>query len=638
MSTPKRTIRSVFEHDTWVKPYFSRYRPQLLRAIGLGLITYLFAMLLMFVAGYLICRTAEEQNGILMVMLPIILVQIFGIGKPITRYLERLVSHDWVFRMTSSLRKRLYSVVEASAIKMRRTHQIGDFLGLIAEDIGHIQNLYLRTIFPLVIAWLACAAVVVALGFVSLPYAVFVLAVLGAAVLALPLASIAANRARMERQKAAKNQLYTQLADNVLGAGDWIFAGRGQEYLQRYEASQEALRADQHALNRYARINDSVAMVLFGIAALVTLLWAGSHFGGQMAGPSNWIAAFVLAVFPLIEVFMPLPMAATQAYTHIDAIERLNNLGESPIEDIQVDEDEPSSLFSQALDGAQTMNYEVDESAYDFSFETSEDEYHAHDATNTHVQLPDSSSIDINDVHFTYDDGTKPVLDGVTLHIEEGSKVAILGRSGSGKTTLAQLVRGDLAPTSGSITIGGVACASIAEDIYRKVGVVSQQAYLFNRTLRDNLTLGNKDIPDEDIWNALEAVELFDMVQQLPKKLDTVVDESGSRFSGGERHRIALARVLLAKVDVVILDEPTVGLDPETEAGLLKTLFEVLEGKTLLMITHHLQGATHFDRIIFLENGQITMDGSPAELEKTNAHYCRLLNFDRGIETGNETI
>ena len=345
-STPPRSARTILENDTWVKPYFSRYRPQLLRALALGLITFVFATLLMFTAGYLICRTTEEQNGILMVMLPIVLVQIFGIGKPLARYLERLVSHDWVFRMTSSLRQRLYSVLETQAMHLKHTHQTGDFLGLIAEDIGHIQNLYLRTIFPTVIAWLFYAAVVVALGLVSLPFAVFVLAVLGGLALALPLASIAANRARMERQKAAKNALYTHLTDNIFGASDWVFAGRGQEYLEKTKQAQEQLRSDQAAVNRYARINDTLATVLFGIAVVVTLAWAGTHFGGQMAGPANWIAAFVLGVFPLIEVFIPLPMAATQAYTHLDSIERLNTLGDMPLEDTEDEDDEPLPVCS----------------------------------------------------------------------------------------------------------------------------------------------------------------------------------------------------------------------------------------------------------------------------------------------------
>ena len=121
------------------------------------------------------------------------------------------------------------------------------------------------------------------------------------------------------------------------------------------------------------------------------------------------------------------------------------------------------------------------------------------------------------------------------------------------------------------------------------------------------------------------------MVAQLPEGLDTLVDEAGMRFSGGERHRVALARVLLQDVPIIILDEPTVGLDPATERALLETFFETTRDKTLVMITHHLQGTSMMDRVVFIEDGKLELSGSPADLEQTSARYQRLLAFDRGI-------
>lgn len=625
-----KPLRELFDSDAWVRPYFKRYRPQLIRALVLGLAMFLCAALLMFSAGYLITRTTEEQNGILVVMLPIVLVQIFGIGKPIARYLERLVSHDWVFRMTSSLRQRLYQVVEKRAMHLKRTHQTGDFLGLLAEDIGHIQNLYLRTLFPLVIAWLVYAAMVVALGFVSLPFALFVLFALGIAAFVLPLVSISINRTRIERQKTTRNHLYTQLADNVLGASDWIFAGRGNEYLSSIEHMQAEARRDQAALNRYSRINDLVAMALFGVVAAVTLVWAGNHFGmeGNVGGPANWIAAFTLGFFPLIEVFMPLPMEATQAYTHLDAVERLNGLGDAP--DIPEDDGSNSTKISGimgmlGLEGGLVEGFDDTALPGNGPNDTA-----ARTAQNAPLAM-DSSAIEIENISFSYNDSSRAVLQNIDLSIPPGSKVAILGRSGSGKTTLAQLVRGDLTPTTGTVKIDGTSAHELGDAICRYVGVVQQQAYLFNRTLRENLAIGNPQATDADIWAVLAAVGLEQMVRNLEAGLDTLVDEAGMRFSGGERHRIALARVLLADVPIVVLDEPTVGLDPATESALLETLFDALAGKTLLMITHHLQGASHFDRIVFIEDGHIEIDDTPAQLEAENERYRSLLAFDRGI-------
>ena len=207
----------------------------------------------------------------------------------------------------------------------------------------------------------------------------------------------------------------------------------------------------------------------------------------------------------------------------------------------------------------------------------------------------------------------------------------MLGPSGSGKSTFAALLRGELAPTSGTVELGGVPTTQFGDAMARSIGIVQQDPYLFNRTLRDNLLLARPDASDDDIWRVLEQVQLADLVRSLPRGLATMMDEAGMRFSGGERHRIALARVLLADTPIVLLDEPTVGLDSETEQGILDTLFSTMQDKTLILITHHLQGIEAFDRVVFLEDGRIEIDGSPTELAATNERYRQLLAFD-GID------
>ena len=626
---PKRSLRNALERDSWVKPYFKTYRRELLSALGLGLVMYAFATLLMFTSGYLISRTAEPGTSLFFVLVPVGFVQIFGVGKPILRYLERLVSHDWVFRMTSSLRLRLYTVMEKHAMQKAGNRQIGELLGFVAEDIGHIQNLYLRCIFPTVIAWALYVLVIVALGLFSLPFALFMLLALAVEVLLLPLVSVLANRTRMERMKASKNRLYTQLTDNVLGASDWVFAGRGDEYRARLAEDAKALRADEAAINRYARINDIVAVVVFALVVVVTLYWAGGQFGiagsgDVQGGAANFIAAFVLGFFPLIDAFAPLPMAATQTITHTDSIYRLNSLPENDKSWAEIEEalaaDDPYTGLADIVSGKRTSAREE----HDLSLFQKHTE---------HPSVANMAGLDlkVDNVSFSYPDSPRLVLDGISLHVPSGQKIAILGRSGSGKSTLAGLLRGDLEPSCGTVRIGGVDTSQIVEDMPRYVGVVAQQAYLFNRTLRENLTLGAPDADDEEVWQALEDVELAEMARALPQGLDTMVDEAGMRFSGGERHRIALARVLLSQVPIVVLDEPTVGLDPATERALMGTLMRTLEGKTLVMITHHLLGIEAFDRVVFIEDGKLELDGSPAQLMQESEHFRQLLAFDRAL-------
>ncbi len=572
--------------DRWVRPFFKQYRKALALALFLGVATFGFASGLMFTSGYLIASAAEMPGSILMIHLPTVFVRVFGIGKPVLQYLERLTSHDWVLRMTSGLRSKLYASIEGDAMAFKRTRRTGDVLGLLAEDIGHLQNLYLRTVFPTAVAWLLAVCIVAALGFFSPWFALAMLLALFVTVALVPLVSVLVASARVARRKTMKNELYRELTDNVLGAADWVFARRGDEYLDRYRASERALHAIDAGLGRFARRRDLLTTVLFGGIAVMALAWAAGQFGGVHGGTANWVAAIVLGYFPLIDAFAPLSTAAVEATAYRDSIERLNELpAEKP-------------------------------------------------AVRAAAVLPPKGAplpIVVERVRFSYPGQARPVLDGASLVVKPGERVAVLGRSGSGKSTLASLVRGDLRPDAGRVTLGGVPTCEFGDDMARYVGVIQQQTYLFNRTLSENLRIGREDAGEDEVLDVLEKVGLGPLVERLPEGLDTLVDEAGMRFSGGERHRIALARVLLQDVPVIVLDEPTVGLDPATERALLETFFETTKGKTLVMITHHLQGVAGMDRVVFLEAGRVELEGSPAELARTSERYRRLLAFDRGF-------
>ena len=577
----EESLAGALRRDAWVKPFFFRYRKALALALLLGVLTFGFASALMVTSGYLVSASAVAET-ILFLHLPLIFVRIFGVGKPILQYLERLTSHDWVLRMTSGLRLKLYGALERDAVFFRATHRTGDVLGLLAEDIGHIQNLYLRTVFPMVVAWLLYVVLIACLGWFSLWLALAMLLVLGVAVFLVPFVSVLANAARQARHKQMKNELYAELADNVLGVSDWVFAGRGDEYLTRHKERERRMRAVQERMERFGRRRDLVLQALFGLCAVLLLVWAGGRFGPEGGDAANWIAAFVLGFFPLIDAFAPLSSAAVEAGAYRDSIARLNDLPE------------PREDAAPAREPRAPFDVRVEHAAY------------------------------------RYPGAERDVLSDVSLTVPQGQRVAVLGRSGAGKSTLASLVRGDVRPSAGSVTLGGAPTAELGDEAARWIGVIQQRTYLFNMTLADNLRLGREDATDEEMWDALDKVGLRPLVERLDRGLDTMVDEAGLRFSGGERHRIALARVLLQDVPVVVLDEPTVGLDPLTERALLDTLFEALAGKTVIMITHHLAGVGALDRVVFVEDGRIALDGSPDELARTSARYRRLLAFDRG--------
>ena len=573
----------VLKTDEWVKPFFKQYKKSLILALTLGFITFFCAGALMFNSGYLISRAASLPENILMIYIPIVLTRAFGIGRPVFRYVERLVSHNWVLKMTSNLRVKLYDSLEQDAIFFKQNHRTGDILGLLSEDINHIQNLYLRTIFPTIIAWLLYIFVIIGIGYFSFFFALAMLLLLGVVVFLLPLWSVIINGARQEQQKQMKNELYSDLTDNVLGVSDWIFSQRGQDYVNHHEKSEEALREVNCKLQSFQRKRNFILQLMFGVITIALLVWTSRQFPGNHGGAANWIAAFVLSVFPLIDAFAPLPAAAQETNSYKDSIKNLNDLP--------------------------TIQKR-------------------HEAT---PKISGALTLKIDNVHYHYPEGKKSVLSGIDLTLRPGEKIAILGRSGSGKSTLANLIRGDLRATEGAITLNGEETYKFGDDISNYLGVIHQTPYLFHTTIANNLRIGNEAATDEALWQVLARVELKELVENLPEGLLTMVDEAGLRFSGGERQRLALARILLQEVPIILLDEPTVGLDPVTERALINTFFNELQDKTIIWITHHLQGIEAMDQVIFIEDGHLTMQGSPSELEQSNAHYRKLKQIDQGI-------
>lgn len=569
------------KHDQWVKPFLNQYKKVFYLALFLGFLTFFSAGALMFTSGYLISRSASLPENILMIYIPIVLTRAFGIGRPVFRYVERLTSHNWVLKMTSDLRLKLYNVLEKDAIFFKRTYRMGDILGLLAEDINHIQNLYLRTVFPTIIAWILYFFLVIGLGFYSLWFALVMALLLFGLVFVFPLVSVIVNGARQEKEKQVKNALYTDLTDNVMGVSDWIFSQRSQEYVSAYVRNEAQLYDVQNQLRIFNRRRNFALQLYVGLMAISLILWTSQRFIGNHGGAANWIAAFVLSLFPLVDAFAVLPDAAQETNVYKDSLDRLNALStvETPVTDQQI-----------------TAPYDIQ----------------------------------VEEVTFHFPNEHKQVLQQLSLIIPQGQKVAILGRSGSGKSTLASLLRGDLSPVKGQVTLAGVPTDQLGDQMTEYIGVIQQAPYLFHTTILNNLRIGNEEATLEEVWQVLERVGLKGLVDQLPDGLQTMVDEAGLRFSGGERHRMALARILLKNTPIVLLDEPTVGLDPITEQALIDTFFGELHDKTIIWITHHLQGIEQMQRVIFIEDGQVELSGTPTELAETNLRYQKLKAIDEG--------
>ena len=248
--------------------------------------------------------------------------------------------------------------------------------------------------------------------------------------------------------------------------------------------------------------------------------------------------------------------------------------------------------------------------------------------------LPDPvrGAVAFDTVSFSYVDDV-PVLKDVNLAVAPGERLAVVGETGSGKSTIAKLAMRFYDPDSGTVSIDEADLKDVTEE--SRVGtlaLIPQDGFLFSGTLRHNLTYAKSDATDDDVWNVLATMDIDDWVQSLPEALDTEVRERGSRFSAGERQLVALARAFLADPEIIVLDEATSNLDPETEVKVEGALRALLDGRTSIVIAHRLRSAERADRVVMVDAGEIIAEGTHDQLVEASNSYRELVEvWQRGL-------
>ncbi|WP_074532110.1 thiol reductant ABC exporter subunit CydC [Bacillus paranthracis] len=573
--------------SNWIKPYIQQNKGRMTVTIFLGLLGVSSGAMLLFISGYLISKSALRPENVMAVYVPIVATRAFSIGQAVFHYVERLVGHDVVLRILEKMRTKLYGIVEPQALFFRSRFQTGDMLGVLSEDIEHLQNLYLRTIFPSILALVVYSIFVLVIGTFDVVFALIAACMLAIIVFLLPFISLLLMKKHHVTLKQGRNRLYQQLTDAVFGLSDWQASGRKDEFIDKYVDQDAQLLKTEKRMKRWNHIRDSIIQLVVGIVVISMIIWTGNEAASEQIAPTV-IAAFVLMTLSVTNALIPLSDAIDRIPSYVESAHRLNQV-------------EGNGVLQDEKELPRDKDYVA----------------------------PKHIDIELNHVSYRYPDSNEFVLKDVSLQIKAGKKIAILGRSGTGKSTLLKLLTGALSPLQGEVLLNSEHAHTNLLSKY--ISVLNQKPHLFDTTIGNNVRIGKPEATDEEIWNALEKAQLASHVASLPDRLQTKMHEMGKRFSGGERQRVAFARTLMQEAPIIVLDEPTIGLDPKTELSLIETMFSATEEKTVIWITHHLVGMEHVDEVIFLDRGQIVMQGSHEQLLKENEKYRMLYELDKGI-------
>lgn len=286
------------------------------------------------------------------------------------------------------------------------------------------------------------------------------------------------------------------------------------------------------------------------------------------------------------------------------------------------------SLFYEPVSKLHQLNQMAlsSRAAADRVFEILDSEDEPDAADGAPLPRPVRGAVEFNEVSFAYDED-QTILDKVSLNAEPGQTIALAGTTGAGKSTIVNLLCRFYEYNSGSVLIDGKELNTLAKNSLREaIGYVTQEAFLFNGTVRENLSLADRKASDEELWKALEAAKAADFVRALPEQLDTNVGERGVKLSGGEKQRLSIARALLKDPPILLLDEATASVDNQTELLIQQALDELMKNRTSIVIAHRLSTIQNADRIYVLQKGRVIEEGSYDELLDRDGKFAELAN------------
>lgn len=561
-------------------PFLALYRRHFWRlslGIVLAVVTLLASIGLLTLSGWFLA--ASSVAGIAGLysfnyMLPAAGVRGAAISRTAARYFERLVSHDGTFRVLQHLRVFTFSKLLPLSPAGLTGYRKGDLLNRLVADVDTLDHLYLRVVSPLTGALVVILTVTLGLSWLDWQLALTLGGLMLLTLLLLPPLFYRAGRSAGIALTTLRGQYRSQLTDWLQGQAELSVYGAANHFRSELDETERRWLSAQKSQASLTGLSQAMLTLVTGFT-VVLILWLSAGGIGSDPEPGALIALFVFCALAAFEALAPVGTAFLHLGQVMASAQRVT----------EVISQKPVVAFTDKASAA-----------------------------------PTGAVLSVQNLCFSYPAG-QPALEGFSLNVKQGEHIALLGRTGCGKSTLLQLLTRAWDPDSGTITLNGRSLKEWSEPQLRATtSVVTQRVHLFSNTLRENLLLASPSCSDEQLTQSLVQVGLGALLED-DQGLNAWLGEGGRQLSGGELRRLGLARALLHGGDLLLLDEPTEGLDAETEQQILVLLREIAKQKTLIMVTHRLQGLQHFDKICIMESGNILEQGNHSELISKRGRY-----------------
>ena len=538
---------------------------------------------LLTTSGWFLAATAIAGLGTLFnFFYPSASVRGLAISRTLFRYFEKLVTHDATFRILAKLRVQVFEQIIPLSPAVLNRYRNSDLLNRLVSDVDTLDSLYLRLIAPFITAIFVILAMCIGLSFVNTPLALGLGVSLLLLVLVIPTVFYQLGKKFGDKLVHSRALYRTQFLEFIQAQAELLLFNAEDKLKDNMAKTEANWQADQQKEANLSGFSTALSLFLNGLI-IAAMLWFSSQaeFGNDEYRMA-FIALFTFAALASFEILMPLGSAFLHIGQVIASAERVTDIIEQ----------QPLVTFNGKA--------EVDQNA--------------------------TTLIETKDLSFTYPERQNRVLENLNLTIQKGKKVAILGKTGSGKSTLLQLLVRNYDANQGELRLAGKPIADYAEDTLRsQFCFLTQRVHVFSDTLRQNLQFASAvNISDEKMIEVLNQVGLGKLLEQ-EQGLDIWLGDGGRPLSGGEQRRLGLARILLNDAPILLLDEPTEGLDRETERQILRLILAHAENKTLIMVTHRLTAIEQFDELCVIDEAKLIEKGTYAELLQLEKGFFKQL-------------